>query len=646
MVDSSQHFVSYAISWASIGLLYFCLISLLTFATFVLKLRGTSDFAQNLLDALTLPNAHCSFYPSSPGMGPRSYHHSRLELLNIVARRSSTTRNIYYLKSMESTPAPVETAVSQKPSVLPDDYDSRSNTIEVNGNGNSEVSHDHDLKPGHGESAIPADKKEEVIENEEDDWENDPINARNWSARKKWLAVSVVSAYTFIPPLASSIMAPSLPLIAEQYDIQNQTIVALTLSIFLLSFAFGPLVLAPLSEMYGRTWVLHLGNIFSLGFALGCAFAPNTGTLLAFRFLIGFSGSAPIACGGGSISDLFSENDRALAMSLYTLGPLLAPAIGPIAGGFLAESVGVKYVFIIIAAYCGVASAFGIPTLRETYAPVLRMRRAKKNAADPEKATKFQNPMVQMGKARYIRLNLIRPVQLLTGSFICFVLSLYMAFIYAIYYLMFATFADLFNEVYGLPIGTGGLVYLGLGAGFVASTFFGADTADRIYKNLIAKNGGKAKPEMRIPALFVGSLCVPVGLFWYGWSAAARVHYIMPIIGSGIFGFGMMAVFLPAQLYLVDSFTYAASALAAASVLRCLLGFAFPLFAKQMFDAMGIGPGNSLLGGNVSILRRTYSRATTNNESSSGLAIFLGVPFPIWIYYKGEQMRARSSFTR
>ncbi|THU97778.1 MFS general substrate transporter [Dendrothele bispora CBS 962.96] len=474
----------------------------------------------------------------------------------------------------------------------------------------------------HDESALTTEKKErDVVDNVEDDWENDPLNARNWSSRRKWTAVAVVSAYTFIPPLASSIMAPSLPEIGRRYAIESQTIVALTLSIFLVSFGIGPLVLAPLSEMYGRTWILHLGNIFSMIFALGCAFSPNVGALLAFRFLMGFSGAAPIACGGGSISDLFSANDRAMAMSLYTVGPLLAPAIGPIAGGFLSQSVGVRYVFIVIAACCAVASLFGIPFLHETYAPVLQKRRAKKNGSDPEKAAPMPDP-VQMSKARYLWLNLARPVQLLTRSFICFILSLFMAFIYGIYYLMFATFADSFHDIYGFGTGTGGLAYLGLGIGFLVSTYFGASTADSIYKKLAKKNGGVGKPEMRIPALFVGSLFVPIGLFWYGWSAQARVHWIMPIIGSGIFGFGE---YLPAQLYLVDSFTYAASALAAASVLRCLLGFAFPLFAAQMFNAMGLGPGNSLLG---------------------GLAIILGVPFPIWIYYKGEEMRARNPLTR
>ena len=82
---------------------------------------------------------------------------------------------------------------------------------------------------------------------------------------------------------------------------------------------------------------------------------------------------------------------------------------------------------------------------------------------------------------------------------------------------------------------------------------------------------------------------------------------------------------LPIQLYLVDTFTYAASALAAASVFRSMLGFAFPLFGQQMFNALGLGGGNSLL---------------------AGLAIVLGIPFPVWLWFYGERMRANSSLAR
>ncbi|KAF5343463.1 hypothetical protein D9758_011862 [Tetrapyrgos nigripes] len=473
-------------------------------------------------------------------------------------------------------------------------------------------------------SAIPTDKEKEAEQNAEDDWEHDPDNPWNWPARKKWTMISIVSLYTFVPPLASSMLAPGLPAIAKQYGITSSTMLALVLTIFLLSIAIGPLFLAALSEMYGRTWILHAGAFLSIGFNLGCAYAPNTGSLLGFRFLSGLSGSAPFAIGGGSVSDLFSANDRASAMAIYSLGPLIGPVIGPVAGGFIAETVGTKWVFIVIAALSGASLLVGVPFLRETYAPVIRRRRALASG-DVEKATTLRGPMGDMSRMQYLWINLSRPVILLFGSLICFLLSLYMAFLYGVYYLMFATFSELFSEVYGFSIGTGGLVYLGLGIGFVSATWVGAKWADQVYHYLAQRNGGVGKPEMRIPALFFGSFFVPVGLFWYGWSAQAKIHWIMPIIGTGIFGFGLMTAYLPISLYLVDTFTYAASAIGAASTFRSLLGFGFPLFANQMFGALGIGGGNSLL---------------------AGLAIVLGIPFPVWLYFNGEKMRARSKLAR
>ncbi|KIJ20545.1 the Drug:H+ antiporter-1 family [Paxillus involutus ATCC 200175] len=199
-----------------------------------------------------------------------------------------------------------------------------------------------------------------------------------------------------------------------------------------------------------------------------------------------------------------------------------------------------------------------------------------------------------------------------------------MALTYGIYYLMFATFPNLFTDVYHFNTGVGGLTYTGLGLGFISAAVFGARISDKIYNHMATKNGGKGKPEMRIPALIFGSFFVPIGLLWYGWSAQAKVHWIMPIIGTSIYVFGLMTTYLPIQLYLVDTFTYAASALAAASVFRSMLGFAFPLFGEQMYAKLGYGGGNSLL---------------------AGLAIVIGIPFPVWIYFAGERIRAQSSLT-
>lgn len=458
------------------------------------------------------------------------------------------------------------------------------------------------------------------------DWDHDPANPRNWPLAKKWITATIVSLYTLVTPLASAIMAPGLPDLAIKFGITDSTVLALTLSIFVLSYAIGPLFVAPLSEVYGRVWVLHLGNLFFLAFNLGCALSPNTASLIVFRFLAGLAGSAPTACGSGVISDLFLERERASAMALYSIGPMIGPAIGPIMGGFIAESVGVLYVFYVIAAISGVAAIIGIPLMKETYAPVIRLR-LYDMALDPEKIVEGHPVLTahHMDKWAYLWVNLKRPAILLTRSFICFILSLYMALMYGIYFLLFTTFPDLFANVYHFSVGIGGLTYIGIGFGFVVATVFSAQLSDKIYIYLTARNGGRGNPEMRVPALIFGSLFVPVGLLWYGWSAQAEAHFMMPIIGTSIFGFGILTCFLPIQLYLVDTFTYAASATAAASTFRSFLGFAFPLFGQQMFATLGYGGGNTLL---------------------AAFAIIIGIPFPVWIYFAGERIRAKSSLAR
>ncbi|KAL1704529.1 major facilitator superfamily domain-containing protein [Schizophyllum commune] len=427
-------------------------------------------------------------------------------------------------------------------------------------------------------SPLPDESVEKKERLSDDDWEDDPANPRNWSSGKKWTAVGIVRLVLplFIPPLTSSMMAPGMQEIALKYGITNSTVLALTLSIFLLALATG---------------VLHIANLVSLAFNLGC----------------GLAGSAPIAIGGGSISDLFSDRDRGGAMGAFSMGPLIGPVVGPIAGGFIAQTVGVKWVFIVIACLNGVAAAVGIPLLRETYHPIIRKRIAKRNG-DLERLR--VDPVVEeagMSKIGIIWVNIQRPIMLLFGDVICFLLTF-------------------FSKTYGFKAGVGGLVYIGIGIGSLVAVIIGAKVGDRIYWGLSAKyNNGVGKPEYRVPSLILGSMVIPIGLFWYGWSAEAATHWIVPILGTAVYAFGQMMTFLPIQLYLVDTFTYAASAVAAATFFRSMFGFAFPLFAQEMFDTLGMGGGLSLL---------------------AGLSIVLGIPFPIFLWFKGESIRAKSRFAK
>ena len=90
-------------------------------------------------------------------------------------------------------------------------------------------------------------------------------------------------------------IAPALSHISSDFNIKVVFLSQLSLSIFILAYAVGPLFLGPLSETYGRVIVLQLGYLFYLIFNLACGVSQSTGQLIAFRFLSGLGGSVPLA---------------------------------------------------------------------------------------------------------------------------------------------------------------------------------------------------------------------------------------------------------------------------------------------------------------------------------------------------------------
>ncbi len=258
--------------------------------------------------------------------------------------------------------------------------------------------------------------------------------------------------------------------------------------------------------------------------------------------------------------------------------------------------------------------------LDETYSPTLLEARAaslRKKHSEPLYRSRYASdlpPRTVFNNA------ILRPLKLLFLSPIVSLLSLHVAFVYGLLYLLFTTFTTVFQGIYGFSTGSAGLTFLGLGVGSILGVVAIGGTSDKIYMYYTKKNGGEGKPEFRLPALMWCSLFVPVGLFWYGWSAEQHVHFIVPIIGTVLIAFGMLSVMLPVQSYLVDAYTqYAASAVAAATILRSLLGALLPLAGQPMYDSLGIGWGNSLLG-------------------FLSLAL-VPVPFVFWRY--GERIRNR-----
>ncbi|KAL4737190.1 putative MFS multidrug transporter [Aspergillus similis] len=433
------------------------------------------------------------------------------------------------------------------------------------------------------------------------DGQDDPDNPQNFAAGRKWGLLGLVSAITFISPLASSMFSPAVSYVGTDFGVSNEYLLSLSVTIFLLGYTIGPLLVAPLSEIYGRRIVLSCANWFFVVWQIGCALAPNLPALIVFRLLAGMGGVGSLTLGAGVIADLFPTEQRGMATSIWSLGPLIGPVAGPIAGGFIGESIGWRWVFWILLIAGGVVS-FGIEILnRKTYAPVLIRWNTEKLANELSRTdlhsayekSSEQKPSVLDA----LKLGLSRPILLLCKSPIVLLLSLYMAFIYGILYLFFTTISSVFEEGYGWSTGISGLAYLGIGIGFMVGLFVIAITSDRIVGKLTARNGGKFEPEMRLVTMMIFSCILPISFFWYGWTAKFEEFWIIPIIGMAPFGIGMMGVYMPIQTYVIDCYpAYAASANAALTATRSLVGATLPLAGPAMFKALGLGWGNSLLG--------------------------------------------------
>ncbi|PCH40176.1 MFS polyamine transporter [Wolfiporia cocos MD-104 SS10] len=466
------------------------------------------------------------------------------------------------------------------------------------------------------------------------DWDgpDDPQNPKNWSFKKKWAATAIVSAFTFISPVSSSMIAPASDQLAEQFGITNSAVIALLTSIFILAYALGPLFLGPLSEIFGRSRVLQLANLWYLAWNLGCGFAQNEGQLIAFRFLAGLGGSAPLSIGGGVLGDCWRPEERGQAIALYSLAPLLGPVIGPACGAWIADKSTWRWVFWSTSIVDGFIQCLGLFFLRETFAPFLLERKAERirKSMDPEKAQNREVRTVFDSADRHWKQifskALVRPFKLFFREPIIQLLGVYMAFIYGTLYLFLTTIPDIFENTYGQAVGIAGLNYFALGVGLTGASQINARMLDRIYKYFSKRNGGVGKPEYRLPSMVPGTIVLPIGLLITGWTAAAKTHWIGPDIGIALVGAGTILNFQCIQTYVIDAFTlHAASALAAVTFLRSCAGFGFPLFAPAMYNALGYGKGDTIL---------------------ACVAIIIGCPAPYIFWTYGERIRQASRYAR
>lgn len=376
----------------------------------------------------------------------------------------------------------------------------------------------------------------------------------------------------------------------------SREVVLLSITVFVIGFGVGPMVFAPLSEILGRRIIYGTTLLIATVFIIPCAVADNISTLLVCRAIDGVAFSAPMVLVGGTLADLWRNEERGVPMAAFSAAPFVGPAIGPLVGGFIADNLGWRWLYWIQLILSGLAWFVITFTVPETYAPTLLARRAKKIRAktgDARFVTEADLDTRPFGQR--MKLFLVRPFQLLFLEPIVLFISLYMSVLYGLLYMFFVAFPVVYQEGKGYSASITGLMFIPLALGVVASAAC-APMVNKHYRGLSEKHNGKPPAEVRLIPMMVSCWFIPIGMFIFAWTSYPRLHWIGPAIGGFPVGFGFIFLYNAANNYLVDTYQHqAASALAAKTCIRSFWGASTVLFTEQMYETLGYQWASSLL---------------------------------------------------
>ena len=319
----------------------------------------------------------------------------------------------------------------------------------------------------------------------------------------------------------------------------------------------GPMFIAPFAEAppIGRSPVYILSIFCFICLNFGVVYARNLGMLLAFRFLTGFVGSPVLATGGASMADIWSPKKRGYPIGTWGIFAVCGPVLGPLIGGFAAEAKGWKWTIwelIWLNGFTFVLLAFCLPETSSATILYHRAHRLRKALGDPTLKTEAEIEAQDMPKSEIARAALWLPFKLTFCEPILLFTDMYLGLVYAVLYCWFEAFPLTFIGIYDFSLGTAGLAYLGIlvGALVCLALYFGFlyFVQEKQFEN------GTLTPEARLPPAIVGSIFLPISLFWFGWTARESVHWIVPIIGSSFFSIGGLLLFNAILNYQGDAY--------------------------------------------------------------------------------------------
>ncbi|KAH7140963.1 major facilitator superfamily domain-containing protein [Dactylonectria macrodidyma] len=460
-----------------------------------------------------------------------------------------------------------------------------------------------------------------------------------WTTRRKITTL----CGTFIASTLAAYSAGAYAMASQQLKQKwsvSDTEYNLGITLFVAGFGFAPMIMAPISENHGRYWVfVGAGVVFFLG-TMGCAVTGSFAGMLVSRLVTGSGASIFATLTGGVVGDLFHEEQRNTPMALYSATIMVGTGLGPMFSGLIVENLSWQWVFYPQMITVGLATLCLFFFFSETRNNVILKHKCTalnklwdqtpvsvKSSLD---ATSSSTPIKihfcpQLGDKPKLGISIIWtsfafPLKLLFTEPVVFLFSAWVSFAWAILYMQFTSIGLVFRDVYNFNNSEVGAVYTAVVVGSVLSAALSI-LQDRILRKLWPDR--MFKPEGWLYAACIESVLLPIGLFWFGWSATPRVSYVVPALAIGSCTIGIFNIYLAVFNYLAETYhRYASSALAAQSMCRNLLAGLFPLFTHIMFRNLSNGIAGSVLGC-VGIL-------------------LTAVPWLLSLF--GEKIRARSPF--
>ncbi|KAF2755489.1 MFS multidrug transporter [Pseudovirgaria hyperparasitica] len=444
----------------------------------------------------------------------------------------------------------------------------------------------------------------------------DPADPYNWPGWKKTANLILVAVHAMMTTFTAAAIIPAFEIIAEDLDVSLVKASYLT-SMQIAVLGFGPLLWKPISNRYGRRPVWLVSVALSGICNVGCAVSPNYAAMAACRCLVAFFICPAIAIGSGVVVETFFKKDRGRFMGVWTLMVTLGPPAGPFFMGFVAEHIGYRWIYWVLAITNLVQLLLYIP-----FGPETRYMRVSHTPT-----TTKPNPKPSPFKAQYLSiltridptpltaLEFLHPLSLAAyPSILIPTLSYTFVFGFASVYLT-VEIPQIFIPKFALSPQGLGLQFLGIVVGSVVGEQLAGPLSDWWMNRNRNRDGSeqssarprpRPRPEHRLYLSYLGFLLAIVGLVVFGvrTEQAAKGHWnVTPIVGIAVAAAGNQIVTTVLVTYAVDCHGEHSSSIGVfVNVVRSTWGFIGPFWFPDMITKLGVGASGGLMAGIVFVV--------------------------------------------